>query len=236
MAESPFTVSSVSAISDSRAAVFTQQSQRCEVFVEGAWWPASLLGWRHDGRGACQVWVRVTVSGVDRETWIDLAEVRLPETRPAPVLVPDSGIDPFASHGEELLPGASMAPLLSLSEAAAREQRVAGVLTASSPAAGRRRRRHGGDVTAEQPAVPAGAAAGRPRVGRHRAVDAAEPLEEAGQPAEAGQPEEASGPELGDATVLMPRAIEADCLTRPLRLGDRASRPRPGRPGEALRV
>ena len=79
-------------------------------------------------------------------------------------------------------------------------------------------------MTAEQPAVPAGAAAGRHRVGRHRAADAAE------------QPEEASGPELGDATVLMPRAIEVDCLTRPLRLGDRAPRPRLGRPGEALRA
>ncbi len=224
MADGPFTVSSVSAISGNRAAVFTQQSQRCEVFVEGVWWPASLLGWRHDGQGACQVWVRVTVAGVDREAWTDLAEVRLPETRPAPVLVPDSGIDPFASLGGELLPGVSAAPLLSLSEAAAREQRVAGVLSASAPAAGHRRRRHGGDVTAEQPVVPAGAAAGRHRVGRHRAADAAE------------QSEEASGPELGDATVLMPRAIEADCLTRPLRLGDRACRPRLGRPGEAVRA
>jgi hypothetical protein len=224
VAGSPFTVSPVSAISGSRAAVFTQQSQRCEVFVEGAWWPGSLLGWRHDGQGACQVWVRVTVAGADRETWIDLPEVRLPETRPAPVLVPDSGIDPFAGLGEELLPGAAAAPLLSLSEAAAREQRLAGVLPVSAPAAGRRRRRHGGDVTAEQPAVPAGAAAGRHRVGRHRAADAADAAEEA------------SGPELGDATVLMPRAIEADCLTRPLRLGDRAPRPRLGRPGEALRA
>ena len=121
MADSPFTVSSVSAISGSRAAVFSQQSQRCEVLVEGAWWPGSLLGWRHDGQGTCQVWVRVTVAGADRETWIDLPEVRLPETRPAPVLVPDSGIDPFSGLGEELLPGAAAAPLLSLSEAAARE-------------------------------------------------------------------------------------------------------------------
>lgn len=224
MAGGAFTVGSVSAISGSRAAVFTQQSQRCEVFAEDAWWPGSLLGWRHDGQGACQMWVRVTVAGVDRETWSDLAEVRLPEARPVPVLVPDSGIDPFASVGEELLPGASVTPLLSLSEAAAREQRVAGVLPASAPVAGRRRRRHGGDVTAEQPAVPAGAAAGRHRGGRHRAADAAE------------QPEEAPGPQPGDATVLMPRAIEGDCLTRPLRLGDRASRPRPGRPGEALRA
>ena len=102
-----FTVGSVSALSGNRAAVFTHQSQHCEVHVEGAWWPGSLRGWRHDGQGACQVWVLVTVAGVDRETWTDLAEVRLPETRSAPVLVPDSATDPFASIGEELLPGAS---------------------------------------------------------------------------------------------------------------------------------
>ncbi len=213
------TVALVSAIPGNQAAVFTRQSQHCEVVVEGVWWPGSLLGWRHDGAGACELWVRVTVAGVDRETWRDLADVRLPEARPAPVLVPDGGGDPFAGLGEELLPGAAAGPLLSLSEAAAREQRVAGVL--SAPVAGRRRRRHGGDVTAEQPAAH-GPSAGRHRAGRHRATDAA---------AQAGEARDA---EPSDATVLMPRATEADCLTRPLRLGDRPARPRLPRPGEAL--
>ena len=166
----------MSAISGNRATVFTQQSQHCEVFVEGVWWPGSLLGWRHDGGGGCEMWVRVTVAGVEREAWSHLADVRLPEARPAPVPVPDSGIHPFASAGEELLPGAAAAPLLSLSEAAAREQRVAGVLDASAPAAPRRRRRHGGEGTAEMPTVHGDAAAGRHRAsgaaGRHRAVDA----------------------------------------------------------------
>lgn len=212
----------MSAISGNRAAVFTQQPQGCEAFVEGAWWPGSLLGWRHDGQGACQMWVRVTVAGGDREMWTDLAEVRLPEVRPVRALDPDAGADPFARLDEELLPGASAAPLLSLSEAAAREQRVAGVLPGALPATGRRGRRHGGDVTAEQPALPVGSITGRHRVGRHRAVDA--------------RPEPVPGPELGDATVVMPRATEADCLTRPLRLGDRMPRPHLGRPGEALRA
>ncbi len=218
----------MSAISGSRAAVFTQQSQNCEVFVDGAWWPGSLLGWRHDGEGACRMWVRVTVAGVDRETWTDLAEVRLPEARPAPALGPDGGVDPFAGLGEELLPGASAAPLLSLSEAAAREQRVAGVIPASAAAGGRRRRRHGGDVTAEQPAVH-GPSAGRHRAGRHRASDGAVQPEET-------RDAEPSDAEPSDATVLMPRATEADCLTRPLRLGDRVARPRLPRPGGALRA
>jgi hypothetical protein len=34
----------------------------------------------------------------------------------------------------------------------------------------------------------------------------------------------------------MPRATEVDCMTRPLRLGDRVSRPRLTRPDEALRA
>jgi hypothetical protein len=216
----------VSAISGRRAAVFTQQSQNVEVCVEGAWWPGSLRGWRHDGGGACEVWVRVTVAGTDREIWTDLGEVRLPEADPAPVLVPDAPAELSVGMAEELLPGASAAPRLSLSEAAAREQRVAGVLPASAPAAARRRR-HGGDVTAELPAVHGGAAAGRHRAsavaGRHRAGD--------GLP----QPE-APAAELGEATVLMPRATEVDCMTRPLRLGDRVSRPRLTRPDEALRA
>ena len=215
----------MSAISGSRAAVFTQQSQDVEVFLEGDWRPGALMGWRHDG-GTCEVWVRVTVDGADRETWTDLAEVRLPEARPAPAPVPDRA-DPFAGLAEELLPGASATPLLSLSEAAAREQRVAGVLPSAAPAAPRRRRRHGGDVTAELPAVHGGAE-GRHRAsgvpGRHRAVDAVE------------QTEEAPRAELTDATVLMPRATDTDCMTRPLRLGDRVSRPRLVRPDGALRA
>ena len=58
----------MSAISGSRAAVFTQQSQNVEVFLEGDWRPGALLGWRHVGGGSCEVWVRVTVDGADRET------------------------------------------------------------------------------------------------------------------------------------------------------------------------
>jgi hypothetical protein len=223
----------VSAISGNRAAVFTQHSQHCEVFVEGVWWPGSLLGWRHDGGGGCEMWVRVTVAGVERETWSDLTDVRLPEARPAPVLVPDSGMDPFAGLGEELLPGAAVAPLLSLSEAAAREQRVAGVLPASAPAAGRRRRRHGGEVTAEQPAVH-GPSAGRHRAGRHRVAEEAAQMKAA--QVEAVQVEQVREAEPSDATVLMPRATAVDCLTRPLHLGDRVARPRLPRPGEALRA
>lgn len=226
-------------MSASRAAVFTQQSQSVEVFVEDAWWPGWLLGWRHDGGGACEVWVRVTVDGADRETWTGLAEVRLPEARSAPSLVPDTEAGSFPGPAEELLPGASGAPPLSLSEAAAREQVMAG---ATTPTASRQRRRHGGDVTAELPAAHGGALAGRHRAGglgvagRHRALDAPPFADEMAQPESVPQLGEAPGADVSDATVLMPRATEADCLTRPLRLGDRVARPRLVRPDTALRA
>ncbi|WNV74355.1 hypothetical protein [Geodermatophilus sp. DSM 44513] len=221
----------MSATPGRRAAVFSSPSQNVEVLVEGTWWPGSLLGWRHDGSGACEVWVRVAVAGADREVWTDLGEVRLPEADPAPVLVPDAPAALSLGLAEELLPGASTAPRVSLSEAAAREQRAAGVLPGSGATD---RRRHGGQVTAQLPAVhDAAAAAGRHRAGaaagRHRAVDTRP------QP-EASPAGEAAGSDPGDATVLMPRATGPDCLTRPLRLGDRASRPRPVRPDGVLRA
>jgi hypothetical protein len=105
---------------------------------------------------------------------------------------------------------------------------VAGVLAAPELSAdggsATPRRRHGGDVTAEMPAVSADAPAGRHRApaggGRHRAAG-----EDTG-------PEEA-GPAAGSVVAARP---EADCLTRPLRLGNRTSRPRPPRPAAAVRV
>lgn len=63
---------------DSRAAVFTSSPQSVEVFQAGTWWSGELLGWRHDASGACQVWVRVVVGGVEETAWIDLAALRLP--------------------------------------------------------------------------------------------------------------------------------------------------------------
>jgi hypothetical protein len=216
------TVGGVTGTSVSRAAVFTQQSQDVEVCLDGSWWPGSILGWRHDDGGACEVWVRAVVDGDPREVWTDLAAVRPPEpsTPPTVTLVVAPGVAPGGAVPDQV---ASSAATTTLGRAAARERLVAGVLaTPELPAQGAaagRRRRHGGDVTAELPAVPAGAAAGRHRApgssGRHRAAD-----------------ELAAG--TGTPTVVAPPAAvrpEADCLTRPLRLGDRPSRPRLPRPG-----
>ena len=122
------------------------------------------------------------------------------------------------------------------------------------PRASRRSRRHGGDVTAEQPAVGS-AAAGRHRApadtaaGRHRALTTEMPavvvapaVDPAVDPAVAPavdpavDPAAGPAPVSGDATVVAPAvrvpalAPEPDLLTRPLRLGDLVPNPRGGRP------
>jgi hypothetical protein len=217
----------VTGTSVSRAAVFTQQSQDVEVCLDGSWRPGSILGWRHEDDGACEVWVRAVVDGDPREVWTDLAAVRLPEPSAPPTvtLVVASGVTPGKAVPEPVTPSAAT---VSLGRAAARERLLAGALaTPRLPAAeteAGRRRRHGGDVTAESPAVPAGAAAGRHRAprsgGRHRAID--EQAAATADPAVAGP-----------LPAVRP---EAECLTRPLRLGDRPSRPHLPRPGVVARA
>jgi hypothetical protein len=73
------TVVLVSGASPSRAAVFTTSSQSVEIYERGAWWPGSMLGWRHDSGGTCQVWVRVEFAGVVEDAWVDLTLLRLPQ-------------------------------------------------------------------------------------------------------------------------------------------------------------
>jgi hypothetical protein len=69
----------VSGVMENRAAVFTSQPQAVEVYQAGTWWAGELLGWRHDADGSCQVWVRVVLGGVEETAWTDLATLRLPE-------------------------------------------------------------------------------------------------------------------------------------------------------------
>jgi hypothetical protein len=64
---------------ENRAAVFTSQPQAVEVYQAGAWWAGELLGWRHDADGSCQVWVRVVLGGIEETAWTDLTTLRLPE-------------------------------------------------------------------------------------------------------------------------------------------------------------
>ncbi|MGY1636499.1 hypothetical protein ACI78V_07585 [Geodermatophilus sp. SYSU D00742] len=246
----------MSGMSASRSAVFTEQSPGVEVHVDGAWRPGVILGWRHDSGGTCEVWVRVTVADSERESWTGLADLRLPEPHPGQAASPR--VEPRV---------ATAPPTVSWSRAAARERLVAGV--ASSPRLSdtgegptgsespRRRRRHGGDVTAEQPVVRADVT-GRHRApavtGRHRATDdrAADDRAADDRAADdratddratddraAGEEPRPSAEAVAAPTQTMVAPVqrpELDCLTRPLRLGDRVPRPRLPRPGDSVRA
>ena len=69
----------VSGAMESRAAVFTSSPQDVEVYSAGEWLPGSMLGWRHDATGGCQVWVRLTIGDAEESLWTDLECLRLPE-------------------------------------------------------------------------------------------------------------------------------------------------------------
>src|SRR4051794_17820459 len=85
---------------DGRAAVFTSQPQDVEVYSAGEWLPGSLLGWRHDAGGTCQVWVRLTVGGVEESAWTGLECLRLPERHLAVAPAPTE--DPAATRSLRL--------------------------------------------------------------------------------------------------------------------------------------
>jgi hypothetical protein len=48
----------------------------------GDWLPGVLLGWRHEWDGSCRVRVQFIVGGLRRSSWMELADVRLPEPEP----------------------------------------------------------------------------------------------------------------------------------------------------------
>jgi hypothetical protein len=220
---------------ESRAAVFTSQPQDVEVYSAGEWLPGSLLGWRHDDAGRCQVWVRLTAGGVEESAWTDLECLRLPERRLAVASEPAE--DPVATRSLRLADvsaigsarrGRPPAPAAVRSSVNPRELTVTrGVPVVRDDAASRAvhpagRRRADSRVlgeTAEFPAV--GAPAGRHRApaspsgsGRHRAADTgAWPAGNEG----AGVP-----------------SPEPDLLTRPMRLGDSVPQRRSPRRDDTL--
>jgi hypothetical protein len=235
---------------DSRAAVFTSSPQSVEVYRAGVWWQGELLGWRHDAAGACQMWVRVGVAGVEETSWVDLTALRLPEHTPAPVL---------ASVGD-VTATAAMPAVRATAPAVAVD---APTVSVSRPG-GRRRAPEGDDVRVAAAAVSV--SPGRHRAarveGRHRAADtdvfapvageghrapgtpvAPAPTEArrstrghtgAGWPiptARAARPEES----YGRSEVCTGRIdAEPDLLTRPMRLGDLTGGSRRPRAGGSL--
>jgi hypothetical protein len=235
---------------ENRAAVFTSQPQAVEVYQAGAWWAGELLGWRHDADGSCQVWVRVVLGGVEETAWTDLTTLRLPERHlsvagPTPPRGPAtqemsvarhpsgrrarSAESDSASGGLPKVPGLSVVP-----DAPSAGGRRTADETAQFASVGRRRAPETGQfpVTgrrrapedAEVPAAgrrraPEGAVAATSSpgaAGRHRAPGAADPgLMPTAAPA--GR----------SAGWTAPEGLEAELLTRPIRLSDRMQSRRP---------
>jgi hypothetical protein len=168
----------VSGAMESRAAVFTRSPQAVEVYQAGAWWSGELLGWRHDASGACEVWVRVVVGGVEEAAWTDLADLRLPERHLA--VAPEfGGVD---SRVQQLPTGQAVAVLRGTSTTGDPSTTAAlPMVRDTAPASvghlrpgGRRRAPEDGDVqlvAAAQVPVPAGRHRAPDDEGRHRAAD-----------------------------------------------------------------
>ena len=234
MAASALTVSPVSGASPTRAAVFTSSPQSVEIFERGAWWPGSMLGWRHDGGGACQAWVRVEFAGVVEDAWVDLALLRLPESPAARSL--SLAREPRGARRADAPAAASRAE----SGDAAETQHLPLVRDASAPPAGRRVPPAGGrrraPETAEAPAVsppPLGRHRAPAELGRHRAADtgmtAAVPVDDAatGSIADAVDrwtppPPRSELPPAGPVVrpPVVRSGLDPDRLTRPMRLDE----------------
>lgn len=157
---------------ENRAAVFSNEPQDVEVFQHGAWWPGSLLGWRHDATGSCQVWVRLETAGGESTIWTELTALRLPGSTP----------EPARGEVSRSLPRAEVADMAATRELK-RIDAAAGVQGLAGPLA--RPVGETGVATASAEQVPAwrlaaaraggGGTPGRHRApgigGRHRAAD-----------------------------------------------------------------
>jgi hypothetical protein len=212
---------------NSSATVSFRSPQDVEVAVGGAWFPGAMLGWRHDPAGGCAARVRLRDAGEEQDTWVDLAAVRLPERHlslarpPAPS---PAGAPAVARTGTPSgdVPGPVTVAMPAVGRPVASSGAVPGAGSGARPA-WRAVRRHGGDVTAEQPSVGP-AIPGRHRApadsGRHRATTAELPVADRPAASDGG-----TGPGAGAGAEE-----EQELLTRPMRLGDLVPHRRGGRP------
>jgi len=151
---------------ENRAAVFSNQSQDVEVYQDGVWWPGSLLGWRHDTNGSCQVWVRIRIGGSESTVWTELDALRLPDAAPQRAVEPV--VAPSWADRASLLPPAAVTEAVASEASSTRELRKIDDRAPVDDVPSWRR----AAARAEQVATPgrhrAPAAAG---AGRHRAAD-----------------------------------------------------------------
>jgi hypothetical protein len=141
---------------ESRAAVFTSSPQVVEVYQAGAWWAGELLGWRHENDGSCQVWVRVTLAGVEETAWTDLAALRLPERHLSVAPEPAGSADPSSTQKLPLAAASrrerpALAPAATASMPAVRD--LSAVPAAPRPG-GRRRAPETGETQAVAAVAP----------------------------------------------------------------------------------
>ena len=250
----------VSQAKERYAAEFTAGPQDVEIYQQGTWLPGSLLGWRHESDGSCQVRVRVVVGGVEQTGWTGLEALRLPERQLPPAAAspavtaahPASGDIPVSAVAARGFSAPFVSPL-----AGEGHLQVAAPTTSPSadlPRGGGRRR---ADVaTAPDLPVPArpgrhrAPAAASPDAGRHRAADTekwALPTEDAWRDAAqtwgALRREDAGTGRSGGARPLPlasheespRREPDAQLLTRPMRLRDAVPHARDGRDGSSIR-
>ena len=70
-----------------------------EFRLDEVWCPAVLVGWRHEADGTARARVQFVIGGLRRASWMDLADLRLPQPGPArPVVAP-------RTRPDALLPG-----------------------------------------------------------------------------------------------------------------------------------
>jgi hypothetical protein len=226
---------------ENRAAVFTSSPQDVEIYRDGAWWPGSLLGWRHDADGGCQVWVRLVTGAAEETSWTALDRLRLPEpeapSQPVGLLATVDSRLGASAGGDAALTGTMTAiravPVprprpggssparsgftattdLHAARALADEPVAATAVSATPVPAGPR---SGGRHRA--PAPESGAS------GRHRATDTGVGPAVRGD-GTAGMPEASSSTSSISAVALeSPFGSDAHLYTRPMRLDDLAGR------------
>jgi hypothetical protein len=242
---------------ENRAAVFTSQPQAVEVYQAGTWWAGELLGWRHEADGSCQVWVRVVLGGVEETAWTDLATLRLPErhlavadqtayrgpaTQEMSVARHPAGRRARSADGDSATGSLTRVPELSVvQDVPSTGGRRTADETAQFASVGRRRAPDTGRIPVtgrrrapEAPEAPSGGRRRAPEgtlaatpapgaAGRHRAPGAVDtgPMPAAAAPRTAGWTE--------------PEGLDAELLTRPMRLSDHMQSRRP-RLGGSLTV
>jgi hypothetical protein len=81
--------------------MFAGQPQPVEIHHRGIWYSGELVGWRHEANGRVAARVRCRVDGLRHSTWMDLADLRLPDPKHPPRREPYPAVVPRAAAPDE---------------------------------------------------------------------------------------------------------------------------------------